>query len=329
MPFSLPSAYRLAASRRWGRRRSVTLEPTTGAAEGRREFLHFRPGFYISTSRIEHRHSAREVYASGDFIKLHFRLAGDSWVSQPGSAAQAVAAMSVSTLLQPPGASKEEVFERGVHERSVTLCCSRRFLVQEVGLPRGAHADDPLGAFLQAPATGFSMARFPLSAAQQTAATALVDGSPEDALASLWAESKAFELLHGALAGLAQPAPAALPPGCAAGSAPDRLAPLKHYIDDHLGEAFEAASLARRFGFSESSLARAFRQAHGMPLFEYVARARAERARLLLQCGELSVTDIALEVGYGHTANFSTAFKRRFGLSPFAFRKAARAGLPS
>ena len=49
------------------------------------------------------------------------------------------------------------------------------------------------------------------------------------------------------------------------------------------------------------------------------------RARLLLAQGRLSVTQIALDVGYAHAANFSTAFKRRFGMSPSAAgREAAR-----
>jgi AraC-like DNA-binding protein len=55
-----------------------------------------------------------------------------------------------------------------------------------------------------------------------------------------------------------------------------------------------------------------------------VVRTRAERARALLQGGRLSATDTALDVGYGHTGNVGTAFKRRDGMGPIACRKRAR-----
>lgn len=338
LPFCLPSSYQVASSQRWGRRRVVTAQPTSGG-DGWRQFLFLRPGFYVATSSIDHHAPAREVYASGDFVKMHLRLAGDSQVSQPGHRGCAVDASSVSTLLQPAGTRKEEVFQAGVHERSVTLCCSRAFLLQDVGLPRRAQNAGPIAAFLGGPAADFALARYTLSPAQAALAADLVDGPSLDALASLRAEAKAFELLHSVLTALdAAPAartvlesssPGVHDAGTTQERQAQRLAALKRHVDASLGEPFEAAALARRFGFSESGLARAFRLHHGMALFDYVALARAERARALLEEGRLSVTDIALDVGYGHTGNFSTAFKRRYGMSPVAYRKMARPGAPA
>jgi transcriptional regulator GlxA family with amidase domain len=41
----------------------------------------------------------------------------------------------------------------------------------------------------------------------------------------------------------------------------------------------------------------------------------------LLTGTELSVKQIAFRVGFRHAANFSTAFRQRFGLSPAELRK--------
>jgi AraC-like DNA-binding protein len=45
------------------------------------------------------------------------------------------------------------------------------------------------------------------------------------------------------------------------------------------------------------------------------------RARTLLLETELSITQIALEVGYEYAGNFTTAFKRYFGVPPNVMRK--------
>jgi AraC-like DNA-binding protein len=41
-----------------------------------------------------------------------------------------------------------------------------------------------------------------------------------------------------------------------------------------------------------------------------------ERAMVMIRSGRLPITQIALEVGYDHPANFSTAFRRHFGVAP-------------
>lgn len=58
-----------------------------------------------------------------------------------------------------------------------------------------------------------------------------------------------------------------------------------------------------------------------MTASEFVVELRMQRARELLTEGQLSIRDIALEVGYDYLTNFSKAFKRHSGLSPRAFRE--------
>jgi AraC-like DNA-binding protein len=323
LPFSLPSTYRLASSRTWGRTQGLTVTPT-GPAEGRREFMSFRQGFYLSLGHVTHLAESREIYRGGDFIKLHFRLEGESRVGQCGTpaapAAQAVEGMSVSTLLQPAGAAKEEIFGGQVRERSVTLCCSRGFLAEHLGLPPQGTLGGPFGTFMRAPPERFELSRFPLSAPQRDIVAGLLDHTHDDTFRALYAEAKAFELLHGFLAAHHHDdTPAQGDPQATAMR--ERLAPVRAYIDTHLDQALELRDLAQRFGLSESRLSRGFRQGFDMSLFDYVTRRRLTQARTLLENGRLSVTQVALEVGYGHAANFSTAFRRHFGISPRAVWK--------
>lgn len=106
------------------------------------------------------------------------------------------------------------------------------------------------------------------------------------------------------------------------------LAPAK-YQDIHKVRAFlddpdyfhvSAAEIAKIVGLSQSTLQRHFRAMFGSTLDEYRREARLVYARDLLEKEGLSVAEVAKKVGYNSAANFSTAFKRRFGQLPKLFR---------
>uniref|UniRef100_A0ACD5H004 Helix-turn-helix transcriptional regulator n=1 Tax=Desertifilum tharense IPPAS B-1220 TaxID=1781255 RepID=A0ACD5H004_9CYAN len=58
----------------------------------------------------------------------------------------------------------------------------------------------------------------------------------------------------------------------------------------------------------------------GTTVFGYLHHYRMERARSLLLKQQLSVTAIAHQVGYQNLCAFSTAFRKKFGVSPRALR---------
>ncbi|HKY90883.1 MAG TPA: AraC family transcriptional regulator ligand-binding domain-containing protein [Nevskiaceae bacterium] len=59
----------------------------------------------------------------------------------------------------------------------------------------------------------------------------------------------------------------------------------------------------------------------GSRFLDISKRVRHEKACTLLRSGELSVTQIAYQLGYGDVANFTRAFKRESGVSPSMFRE--------
>lgn len=90
----------------------------------------------------------------------------------------------------------------------------------------------------------------------------------------------------------------------------------RDFIDAHIDEAITLERVALESGMSISTLQRAFRGTTDMTAVEYLRRRRLERAHDLLRRGETSIADAASMAGYSSTANFSTAFKRRFGAPP-------------
>lgn len=76
------------------------------------------------------------------------------------------------------------------------------------------------------------------------------------------------------------------------------------------------ASLASEIGTSVSTLQRLFRLVHGTTVFGFARRCALERARSALEEQGVTIAQAAYLAGYTSTANFSTAFKRCFGISP-------------
>jgi len=143
---------------------------------------------------------------------------------------------------------------------------------------------------------------------------------PTDELSRLRLASRALELLYEALASQRDSVGAT---GTLKGNLrhrdQDRMLRLRSFIDTELQQPFAQptmiAELGRRFGLSPSALQRQFRSAFGTSVNDYRRVMRLHQARTNLEQG-VSITEAAYQAGYSSAANFATAFRRQFGLSP-------------
>jgi AraC family transcriptional regulator len=95
------------------------------------------------------------------------------------------------------------------------------------------------------------------------------------------------------------------------------------YIDWHLDEQLELDSLAKVAAFSPFHFHRLFTAWFGETLGDFVRRRRLETAAMrLVAQPRLTVTQVALSVGFGSTEAFARAFKTRFGSTPTEWRQA-------
>ena len=70
-----------------------------------------------------------------------------------------------------------------------------------------------------------------------------------------------------------------------------------------------------------------FKRATGLPPHQYVIARRVERVKQLLQTrSDLSLAEVAAEVGFSDQSQFSHHFKRLLGVTPRQFRWSARIG---
>ncbi len=95
-----------------------------------------------------------------------------------------------------------------------------------------------------------------------------------------------------------------------------RLRKAKELILQNSGEALCVDRIARYAGMSASGLQRLFHRAESCSVFDYVRQVRLDNALNLLKQGQSSVQEVSEMAGYKNPANFATAFKRRFGITP-------------
>ncbi|MFA7552634.1 MAG: DNA-binding response regulator [Spongiibacteraceae bacterium] len=79
--------------------------------------------------------------------------------------------------------------------------------------------------------------------------------------------------------------------------------------------------LEKLTGTNSKQLNTAFKACAGVTVYEYLREERMKEARTLLQQTQLAIQDVAYQTGFNDSANFATAFKDRFGLTPREFRQ--------
>jgi AraC family transcriptional regulator len=82
-----------------------------------------------------------------------------------------------------------------------------------------------------------------------------------------------------------------------------------------------SAKLADLCGLPPSSFRQRFKQSTGQSIHSYVEEVRLARAKAFLTDTEMSMKEIAYELGFTHQATFTTSFRRATGVPPSEYRQ--------
>lgn len=93
------------------------------------------------------------------------------------------------------------------------------------------------------------------------------------------------------------------------------------FIYDNYMNDIDAAAVAEKVSYSESYLRRLFRDKCGQSIGAFIADVRLSKAAELLKTTNYSVSYIASLCGYSDANYFSSAFKKKYSLSPKNYRK--------
>ncbi|TNJ60834.1 helix-turn-helix domain-containing protein [Paenibacillus hemerocallicola] len=93
------------------------------------------------------------------------------------------------------------------------------------------------------------------------------------------------------------------------------------YIGKHLPDNLSLKSMASMFHVSPEHLIRLFKREKKITFYQFVLQQRvSESKRMLLNCPDTTLTDIAYAVGFPSAAQFSRVFRASTGVLPSQFR---------
>src|SRR6516165_2217552 len=103
-----------------------------------------------------------------------------------------------------------------------------------------------------------------------------------------------------------------------------RLRAVLEYVEEHLDDGLTLKQIAAVARLSAYHFARQFKAATGLPPHQFVILRRVERAKQLLQGGDLSLAEVAAHAGFSGQSVFCHHFKRLVGVTPRQFWMSAR-----
>jgi YesN/AraC family two-component response regulator len=110
----------------------------------------------------------------------------------------------------------------------------------------------------------------------------------------------------------------------AAGVEDPLVAQILAYLESRLAEGISLRDVADAFGYSPAHITALVRQATGRAVMPWLVEMRIARAKRLLTETDMAVTQVAAAVGLGDPSYFSRQFRQVAGMTPMAWREAAR-----
>lgn len=199
---------------------------------------------------------------------------------------------------------------RGSHIRKLVISLSPQWL--DAG---GLDGQNQCAAIERFSRQHLAMLRWQPSARLRTLAEQILNPPGYNPLLeNLYLESRSLEIAGEALAMISQQG-TQLPQGLRPHEH-QRIRRVLELLDSGQADQWNTEAIAREAGININSLQRQFQASQGMTLFEYQRVRKLKQAREALERDGISVTEAAWRAGYGSAANFATAFKRQFGLTP-------------
>ncbi|MDG3439257.1 helix-turn-helix transcriptional regulator [Nitrospirillum amazonense] len=298
----------------------VGLLPNSLPQDPDAEIISFGPNFLVGLSRFNPTAEIVDEEIGQDWLKFHFQLRGTISYTVPGQSPLAVDDLTCVAALHGQGIVKKS-FVAPRPGFAVTVLCRPEMLRERFGV-HPSNMPSPLSRYLEQGEPTWYAETGKMTPEMVMSVRALEAMSFKGAMRNAYVEARGVELLCEFWSQISR---GGTPPNPAVDERTlSKVERARDHIDTYFREPLAMQKLARHVGTNETKLSQAFRTVFGMTIFEYIRARRMEEGQRLLRAGKLSVTEIAFEVGYDYSCNFSVAYKRHFGITPKEERATAR-----
>lgn len=289
-------------------------------AEGYADFVPLSDYLSVAICNFKNLANWDDVAAGSDQLKLHFRLRGSASYALTDHDDFEVHKLTAAALYQPENVEKKELYFAGRREMSVTIFCRLPEFLNNAGISRST-LPDSMQFLVDSESLDFFYVDFAMNSDLHKTTDALIAMAVEGELRDLYIRSKTSELICLFLQSLKSSEEA----NATAVRLSQRDLKILHnarsILDEQYADAPKIVDLARQVGINKLKLTQGFKQIFGLTIYDYLLSVRMAKAQSLLHESELSITQIAFEVGYEYSGNFTTAFRRYFGVPPSLVRK--------
>jgi AraC-like DNA-binding protein len=306
----------------------IRVIPAAPGAVGHRDFVLLDDGLAVIASNVRYTDQVTIEHPDRPLVKFHYRLTGSSSIDFAHEGVRTLPEHVGSVLFMPVPLTKREIAYAGKHEQSITVVCTPQWLAREVGDDLSL-ASPELAAYAAGRQTGFFRLPITMRSTLSQAASALLQCELTGTLRRLYFRAKAAEIVALSLDVMASERERPEHVEHRVSQADfEQLREARRILQTELASVVKVAELAARVGMNESRMMQLFKRLFGETVFDFSQRVRMEFAAKLLEATDRSITDIAFEVGYDYPSNFTTAFKRHFGVPPRSVRAGGAALSP-
>ncbi len=255
-----------------------------------------------------------------DWIRFNFGLALNMFMTFGDHEAARVRGPSWRVINNPKGADTLEEIPRNSQTAWVTVCCKPDFIAALAGLSQDDMPHPLRNDFYEeSPETFYQL--FDFTARLNTITADILRTPLEGGLRVAYIKARAVELVCLALQHILHPAAKDVIPVKLSKQDISALKKARKILEARYARPPTIKELSREVGVNRNKLYYGFRLIFDQTVKEYIQDLRLAQGRKLLMDTKMSISDIASNVGFKHQCNFSTAIKKRFGVTPLSMRE--------
>ena len=99
---------------------------------------------------------------------------------------------------------------------------------------------------------------------------------------------------------------------------------IHHCLTDDFSTKYTAAEFAEKYGVSDTTVKKYFKNVYGYGFKEYQTKVRMEWAAEMLSSTNMKIGEISEKTGFARQTKFTKAFKNYYGVTPMVYRRNCR-----